>query len=147
MEPSSVLSDSNRSPATGLDWAWLAKLGSHACLCSSHRVCGVGAVTSQVWITSSNLAQVWNDFILLRYKDSWVRTGKSFERRMEGHQNGWKRILGSQLTVSFHNIVKTRDTFYSKKKSVGKTLDITLRYSRTWHRLSIASSLRISGLR
>ena len=88
-------------------------------------------MTSQVRVTGSNLAQVWNDFILLRYKDSWVKTRKVFKRSMEGgYQNGWQRILGSQLTDSFHNLVKTMDTFY-RKKSVGKTLDITLRYSRT----------------
>lgn len=88
-------------------------------------------MTSQVRITGSNLAQVWNDFILLRYKDSWVKTRKFFKRSMEGgYQNGWQRILGSQLTDSFHNLVKTMDTFY-RKKSVGKTLDTTLRYSRT----------------
>jgi len=27
---------------------------------------------------------VWNDFILLRYKDSWVKTRKFFKRSMEG---------------------------------------------------------------
>lgn len=43
-------------------------------------------MTSQVWITGSNLAQVWIDFILLRYKDSWVRTRKFFKE-------GWRVVI------------------------------------------------------
>ena len=40
-------------------------------------------MTGQALITGTAVAQVWNDFILMKYKDSWVRTRKFFKRSME----------------------------------------------------------------